>query len=222
MTDTVASGTVGLRERKKARLRQNLVGSGLRLFLEQGYHGTTTEQIAASVGVSQRTFFRYFATKEELLLEAVAGVDELFLSALRARPADEPPLTALRNAVQDHWNSVDPRTRDFLSRAATVLKDDPAVVDAMTGSCRRHQERIAEVVAERAGVDRAADPRPDVLTAAFLSVLGTARESWSASGSTDADDLLAAARERLDLLPEVVGGGWGTREAEHPAPAPGA
>ncbi|WP_017599295.1 TetR/AcrR family transcriptional regulator [Nocardiopsis lucentensis] len=213
VTDTAGAEGVGLRERKKARLRQNLIESGLRLFLEQGYHGTTTEQIAASVGVSQRTLFRYFATKEELLLEALAGIDELFLSALRARPADEPPLTALRNAIQDHWNSVDPQTRDFLSRAATVLKDDPAVVAAMTGSCRRHQERISEVVAERAGVDRATDPRPDVLTAVFLSVVGTARESWSASGSTDADDLLRAARERLDLVPGAVGGDWGTAGA---------
>ncbi|MFI6575291.1 TetR/AcrR family transcriptional regulator [Nocardiopsis sp. NPDC050513] len=213
MTDTHTSEAVGLRERKKARLRENLVESGLRLFLEQGYHGTTTEEIAASVGVSQRTFFRYFATKEELILEAVRGTDALLLTALRARPADEPPLVALRNAVQDHWSLIDPRTRDFLGRAATVLKEDPAVVDAMMGYCRGRQERLALAVAERAGVDRATDPRPDVLTAAFLAVVGTAHEAWSASGSTDPGDLLAAIRDRLDLVPEAVGGDWGARRA---------
>ncbi|MEV2274493.1 TetR family transcriptional regulator [Nocardiopsis sp. NPDC049922] len=210
MTDTNAPGAVGLRERKKARLRESLVESGLRLFLEQGYHGTTTEEIAASVGVSQRTFFRYFATKEELVLEAVTGIDAHFLASLRARPADEPALTALREATRDHWSRVDPRSRRFLSGAATLLRDNPEVVDALMSHCRSRQERIAAAVAERTGVDRATDPRPDVLTAVFVAVLGTAHEAWSASGSTDTDDLLATVLERLDLVPEAVGDDWGT------------
>ncbi|OLT29711.1 TetR family transcriptional regulator [Nocardiopsis sp. CNR-923] len=213
MTETRTSGEQGLRERKKARLRESLVESGLRLFLEQGYHGTTTEEIAASVGVSQRTFFRYFATKEDLILAAVAGIDERFLASLRARPAHEPPLTALREATRDHWSRLDPRSHRSLSGAATVLRDNPEVVDAVMSHCRSHQERIAAVIAEHTGVHRASDPRPDVLTAVFVAVIGTAHEAWGASGSTDTDDLLAAVLDRLDLVPGTVAGDWGARGA---------
>jgi len=75
----------GLRERKKARTRASLREHALRLFGEQGYHATTVEQIAAAAEVSPSTFFRYFPTKEDLVLQD--DMDTRMVEALERQPA---------------------------------------------------------------------------------------------------------------------------------------
>lgn len=199
----------GLRERKKARLRESLLDAGVRLFHERGYQGTTTEEIAACAGVSQRTFFRYFASKEDVVLEAIEGVDESMYSALRARPADEPPFTALRNAMRVHWDHLDRESLHTQGSAMSLITIDPELVDLNTRYCRSRQVRLARVIGERTGVDADADPRPCVLAAVFLSVLAGAHQAWCVSGSQDTDELAEAIHGRLALVPEVTGGDWG-------------
>jgi AcrR family transcriptional regulator len=87
----------GLRERKKRRTRQALVEAAGRLFAEQGYESTTVAQLAAAVEIAPRTFFSYFASKEDVLF---ADADERIRIALDAiadrRPADRPPELLLR------------------------------------------------------------------------------------------------------------------------------
>ena len=69
MTDAPAAPRPGLRERKKARTRAAIREHALRLFREQGYAATTVEQIAEAAEVSPSTFFRYFPTKEDVVLQ---------------------------------------------------------------------------------------------------------------------------------------------------------
>src|ERR1700744_6700684 len=87
----------GLRERKKARTRASLREHALRLFREQGYQATTVEQIAAAAEVSPSTFFRYFPTKEDVVLND--DMDTRVLEALARQPAELAPLAAVRAAV---------------------------------------------------------------------------------------------------------------------------
>ena len=89
----------GLRERKKRRTRQAIIDTAHELFHEKGYEATTVEAIAAGADVSVRTFFRYFASKEAVALAPLDEMGDLTLAALRRRPADEPPLAALRGAA---------------------------------------------------------------------------------------------------------------------------
>src|SRR3954466_4638603 len=89
----------GLRERKKARTRAAIQQHALRLFLEQGYAETTVEQIAAAAEVSQSTFFRYFATKEETVL--YDQFDPVMAESFLNQPADMTPLDAVRAAMTD-------------------------------------------------------------------------------------------------------------------------
>ncbi len=91
----------GRREAHKQATRQALQQAADRLFAEQGYGATTVRDIAEAAGVTERTFFRYFTGKEELIIEDALGWLPVLLDRLRARPADEDVGTALRRAVQD-------------------------------------------------------------------------------------------------------------------------
>ncbi|RKS05881.1 TetR family transcriptional regulator [Nocardiopsis sp. Huas11] len=201
--------TGGLRERKKAQLHDALLDTALRLFHENGYQATTTEEIAARVGVSQRTFFRYFPSKEDLLLEALEGVDQHLFDALRERPCGEPPLVALRNALSDQWDRVDRASMMLRGGAAKLMKQSPELLATHMRYCHVRQKQLAAVVAERAGVDPATDPRPDLAAAVFYAAVNTGVGAWLAAES-DFDELPRACLRQLDLLPEVLDGDWGT------------
>lgn len=87
-------------QQSRQAVRQKVVETGIRLFAEQGFDATTTTQIAEEVGISSRSLFRYFATKEDLVLGHLAAQAEMVASALAARPAAESPWDALRAAFE--------------------------------------------------------------------------------------------------------------------------
>ncbi|MEY9933591.1 AcrR family transcriptional regulator [Catenulispora sp. GP43] len=87
----------GLRERKKAQTRAAIQRHALRLFRDSGYSATTMEQIAAAADVSPSTLYRYFPTKEDLIL--TDDYDPLLAAAFRAQPPELPILQAFRAAV---------------------------------------------------------------------------------------------------------------------------
>ena len=86
-----------LRERKKARTRASLREHPLRLFREQGYQATTVEQIAAAAEVSPSTFFRYFPTKEDVVMQD--DLDARLFAAFEHQPPEVGPVAALRAAL---------------------------------------------------------------------------------------------------------------------------
>ena len=95
-----------LRERKKARTRASLREHALRLFREQGYQATTVEQIAAAAEVSPSTFFRYFPTKEDLVLQD--DLDTRIVEAFARQPPELGPVAAVRAAMREAWASFTP------------------------------------------------------------------------------------------------------------------
>src|ERR1700760_4186065 len=108
----------GLRERKKARTRATIRAEALRLFREQGYHATTVEQIAAAAEVSPSTFFRYFPTKEDLVLQD--DMDTRIVEALERQPAGLSPLSAVRAAVRDAFASYTEADIDVISETIAL------------------------------------------------------------------------------------------------------
>src|SRR5215472_2777903 len=94
-----ASAAAGLRERKKARTRASIREHALRLFREQGYQATTVEQIAAAAEVSPSTFFRYFPTKEDVVLRD--DFDTRMFEAFERQPSSLAPLAALRAGIRE-------------------------------------------------------------------------------------------------------------------------
>src|ERR1700721_1489235 len=86
----------GLAARKKERTRRQLAEAAAELFYERGYAATTVDDIVAAVDVSPRTFFRYFPTKEDLVVALGSTSFDLFLEELRARPPEESLQEAVR------------------------------------------------------------------------------------------------------------------------------
>jgi AcrR family transcriptional regulator len=113
MSDTAGVvNPMGLRERKKARTRAVIRQEALRLFRERGYSGTTVEQIAAAADVSPATFFRYYPTKEDVVLQD--DLDVLLPEAVEAQPAGLNPIAAVRAAIKETMGQLGPAELDRL------------------------------------------------------------------------------------------------------------
>lgn len=96
---TDAPASEGLRERKQRETRQRIAELALRLFLEHGYDGTTLDAIASAAGISRRTFFSYFKSKDDIILFGMeADSAELIAELLKTSP-DVPPLDAVRDVM---------------------------------------------------------------------------------------------------------------------------
>jgi AcrR family transcriptional regulator len=146
---------VGLRERKKAKTKAAIREHALRLFHEQGYQATTVEQIAEAAEVSPSTFFRYFPSKEDVVLQD--DYDPLLVAAFRAQPAELGPVAALRGAMREVFAGLSADQMELeRERQALVLSEPELRAGALDGLGGTIQ-LVAEVVAERIG------RRPDEL-----------------------------------------------------------
>ena len=167
-----ATARPGLRERKKARTRAAIREHALRLFREQGYDATTVEQIAEAAEVSPSTFFRYFPTKEDVVLQD--DLDLVWMDAFRAQPRDLGPIAAMRAAVRAAFADLAADDLEQLREAMDLAVAVPAVRARMLEEMARTSQRIAEAVAERSG-KAASDFAVQAVAGA---VIGIAMAAW--------------------------------------------
>ena len=115
----------GLRERKKARTRAAIREHALRLFRENGYQRTTVEQIAAAAEVSPSTFFRYFPTKEDLVLQD--DMDTRMIEAFERQPSGLSPVAAVRAGVREAFSSYTEAELETVRETTTLTMTVPEV-----------------------------------------------------------------------------------------------
>src|ERR1700732_5434867 len=122
----ISTKNEGLRERKKRETLQRIAKTGLKLFIARGYEGTTLEAIAEAAGISRRTFFYYFKSKEEVLLAWQGrGVAQALRPPLLNESADQPPFVAVRNClskVAARYVTKDSIIVDRLLRSTEALR----------------------------------------------------------------------------------------------------
>ncbi|MFD5178626.1 TetR family transcriptional regulator [Nocardia sp. NPDC058379] len=140
---------MSLRERKKERTRRTLRVEAFRLFREQGYTETTVEQIAAAAEVSPSTFFRYFPTKEQLVI--ADDQDALMIEALAAQPRGQHPLTAFRNATTAVFSAMSAADMAFEQERHALLYHVPELRPAIGLEFQRSIELAAQLMAEYTG-----------------------------------------------------------------------
>lgn len=170
---------MGLRERKKLKTRLAIRKETYRLIAEQGYEATTVEQIAEAAEVSPSTVFRYFPTKEDIVL--TDEYDPVLESQLRARPVDEDPLDSIRQVIGQGLAAAVAEEHDELVQRTQLMVGVPAVRARMTETMA-----ITSGVLVRALADRTGRAHDDLEVRAFVAaVLGALREamlSWAEGG----------------------------------------
>ncbi|QFQ96911.1 TetR family transcriptional regulator [Streptomyces phaeolivaceus] len=205
----------GLRERKKQRTHDALLRAALHLFTTQGYEATTVDEIAEAVDVSQRTFFRYFAGKEEAVLAVLDLTQEHFLAAVRARPAHEAPLEAMRNAVLEGWDALGEAVEQVVPvelylQAYGMVESTPALLAAHLRRSDEVGREIERVIAEREGLDVDSDPRPRVAVAVFAGVMRVTERLWALGGDLSMDAMRSLTTAHLDALRPSLAEKWRT------------
>lgn len=203
----------GLRERKKQRTRDALIRAALELFTAQGYEATTVDEIAAAVDVSQRTYFRYFANKEEVVFAVQDVVEARFLDELRRRPSHEAPPAALRSAVMLTWDDIGAAIETMIPlelhmRSYRMIESTPGLMAAHLRRSTDLEEEIARLIAHREGLDVDADPRPRVLVAAFSGVMRAAGKVWGEGQECSVASIRELTRSYLDHIGPALGGDW--------------
>lgn len=196
----------GLRERNKARTREEIVAAAFTLFESQGYDTATCEDIAAAADVSVRTFFRYFETKADVLFAERSDETgpHAALAELRDRPADESPVDALRHALKHPIDILESR-RDLVVRQFTVLMTTPSLEQLRRESFHRFEEPFAQALAARLN-SRPDALRPRLLAAIAASALRISIECWVTTGA-EPGALWPLLNEALDQVHDEFGQG---------------
>ena len=148
---TVGEPELGLRDRKKIRTRDTIRSEALRLIKANGYANTTIEQIAMAADIAPSTFFRYFPTKESVLI--ANDLDQVTIDALAGLPADMEPLKAFRRSLEITLAAVTAAEWRFERARLRLVLSEPELKAAQLDEYRRTIARLAESEAQRTGRD---------------------------------------------------------------------
>lgn len=188
-----------LLERKQQLVRDAIWDAAMDLFARRGFDDTTVDDIAEAAGVSRRSFFRYFASKNDLMAQGIVSYGQTLSDAIRACPRSHSPAEVLRETVHQvaREAAAQPRTRVTIGIAAKY----PAAREAQLSRMAELEDRVAEAYAQRAGRRSGNDPAPRVLAGLTLSVLSVTFRSWFEQGGQDisatADGVLATLRRLI-------------------------
>ncbi|MFF0446856.1 TetR/AcrR family transcriptional regulator [Streptomyces sp. NPDC004609] len=186
---------MGLRERKKLKTRIAIRSATYRLIAERGYEATTVEQIARAAEVSPSTVFRYFPTKEDIVLSD--EYDPVLEERLRARPRDEDPLESLLHVFRESLSSLASDDAGEVAGRVKLLLEVPAVRARMSETMADTSRVLVRALADRTGRD-GDDLGLRVFTAAVTGALREVIVVWAERGHQD--DLLELVDEARSVL----------------------
>jgi AcrR family transcriptional regulator len=172
----VPGAATGHRERKKAETREALRAAAIRLFLEHGPSAVTVNDICEAARVSARTFFNYFESKEAALFAWDQHLSDELAARLAARPSHEPPLTALRRAMDDTLPGFAAQTGWHARKK--LFSASPELRTKIVNAVFRVEARLADVLADRIGCP-AGSLYPQLLAAATGSAFRAAFIIWA-------------------------------------------
>ncbi|MDQ7905394.1 TetR family transcriptional regulator [Phytohabitans sp. ZYX-F-186] len=187
----------GLRERKKAATRAALTDAAIRLAQERGVEHVTAEAIADAAGVSPRTFHNYFANKEEAILAAMWDFVREVVAAIRARPARESAMEAMRH-VADEMIATSVDSIDDLATRMRLMDNSPTLSRRNDALKEEVGRSVIEALAERSGTDPDRDLYPRLLTASLhAALIATIEVSRGDKTGRSLADLLTEAFDQL-------------------------
>lgn len=169
-------------ERSRQSAYAEITSIAMRLFLDQGFEQTTIDQIASTAGISRRSFFRYFGTKEDIVLGDLASQGELVRDALEKVPHTVGPWEALRQALR----AVDALEVEpgVTLKIATMMYGTPSLRARSIEKHLHWQSLLLPDIRRRLGLaaDDASDPAPAAIIASAITCLDVAGELWVQGG----------------------------------------
>jgi AcrR family transcriptional regulator len=174
----------GARERKKQATRARLEAAALELFAEQGFDRTTVDEIAVKAEVSPRTFFRYFATKDDVVFGDRDEQVQALQSAVTNRPRGEPQVAMLTNALVAFSRFLEDQRESFLARRQ-LTDTNPSLVPRVLLIQQSWADALATALARHNG---GGEPTFEqrALASAAIAVLAVALGEWRVNGTTTA------------------------------------
>ncbi|MFI8399338.1 TetR family transcriptional regulator [Streptomyces sp. NPDC085463] len=184
-----AAGSSTLAQRKRQLVATELTEASLQLFALKGFDAVTVDEIAAASGVSKRTFFRYFASKEDVVVQFLAGMGADIRTALAARPAAERPSEALLHAVSVPLTTCGDHAERALPVVRLILRT-PALLARFLEHQARWREELTEELAVRLGRDPGTDLYPRLAAGMALTAFDAVLRRWSEGGGVEEPDAL--------------------------------
>src|SRR6478609_4824090 len=174
-TDPLNDESCGLRERKKRETRRALNLAALDLVEEKGFAAVTTEEIAARAGVSARTFFNYFPSKEAAVIGTTAEELEAYAASLEEDTEGESPLNSLRRILAGMLapTSID---RELRAKRRRILLGEPSLAPALVGNNIRIENALTAALERRLGVRAGASLEPRLTVAVAIAALPACAE----------------------------------------------
>ncbi|MCC6804309.1 MAG: TetR family transcriptional regulator [Anaerolineae bacterium] len=197
--EAVPSAPEKLKARKRQVVRDALSDAAAELFCKRGFEAVTVEEIAQAAGVSRRTFFRYYESKEDVMVERLDRDGERFIAELAARPLDEPPLLAIRNALIPaiEYRLEEP---DLVRDATRLLRETSALRRALMERRNRIEERTAALMTQRLGASTK-DNTPMLLAFLARALSDTAFNAWY---DHETDDIASLVNDLISRLRRIV------------------
>lgn len=204
----VDAGRLPLRERKKLRTRQALVDTALELFTAREFDGVTLDELVDSVEVSKRTFFRYFASKEDVAIAAEAQLWQAYLDEFARAEPDGPFLTALRTALISALEGMDADWERRFIATRRLIGRTPALRDHSTLTSFKTQELLVSELETTLGVDSRDDVRLRLLGELALGAWRCGAKNWvraerhsTRRGTGARASLIQRVEEAFDAIP---------------------
>lgn len=185
----------GLRERKKAKTKAAIQQQALRLFRDRGYDATTVEQVAEAAEVSASTVFRYFPTKEDLVV--TDDYDPLFIEGFRAQPAELSPIQAIRSSFTATLGALPADELAAQRDRQLLVFSVPELWAASLDNLNQGMRLLAELVAERVGREPD-DTAVRTFTGAVMGVMLEVLLRWAKEPELDVVGEVDGALARLE------------------------
>ena len=185
----------GPRERRRRLTAAEVERVAIELFAERGFDAVTVDEIAAAANISRRTFFRYYPSKEDVVVSVGDIQLALLKEGLASRPRDEPVLTAIRNTFIEMATRFEMGRDEYIKRWEIVTAS-PTLAARAYGAQWEWDETLTEFVGGRLGLNTDHDLRPRLIGSTIMAALRAAIAAWTLGEP----DLVSVLTESFDMV----------------------